>query len=73
MVIYWLTTSQNHSVKSFYLFLSCLYYSVISFTTIGYGDFMLMGISNSILAVEIFTVSFTIALLVVAFVKNMTR
>lgn len=55
------------------LFLSCLYYSVVTFTTLGYGDITPVGISRAIAAVEAFTGSFTIALFVVVFVKKMTR
>lgn len=55
------------------LFGSCLYYSVVTFTTLGYGDFTPVGISRAIAAIEAFTGSFTIALFVVVFVKKMTR
>lgn len=55
------------------LFLSCLYYSVVTFTTLGYGDFTPVGYSRAIAAIEAFTGSFTIALFVVVFVKKMTR
>ena len=55
------------------LFFSCLYYSVVTFTTLGYGDFTPVGISRSIAAIEAFTGSFAIALFVVVFVKKMTR
>ncbi len=63
-----LTTSENFS-----LFLSCLYYSVVTFTTLGYGDFTPVGLSRAVAAMEAFTGSFTIALFVVVFVKKMTR
>ncbi len=55
------------------LFFSSLYYSVVTFTTLGYGDFTPVGISRAIAAIEAFTGSFTIALFVVVFVKKMTR
>ncbi|WDE09923.1 ion channel [Thalassomonas haliotis] len=58
---------------NFSLYLSCLYYSVVTFTTLGYGDFTPVGISRTVAAVEAFTGSFTIALFVVVFVKKMTR
>ncbi len=54
-------------------FFSCLYYSVVTFTTLGYGDFTPIGVSRAIAAFEAFTGSFTIALFVVVFVKKMTR
>lgn len=59
--------------ENFSLFLSCLYYSIVTFTTLGYGDFTPVGISRAIAAFEAFTGSFTIALFVVVFVKKMTR
>lgn len=55
------------------IFFSSLYYSVVTFTTLGYGDFTPIGISRAIAAAEAFTGSFTIALFVVVFVKKMTR
>lgn len=58
---------------NFSLFLSCLYYSVVTFTTLGYGDFTPVGISRALAAMEAFSGSFTIALFVVVFVKKMTR
>ncbi len=54
-------------------FLECIYYSVVTFTTLGYGDFIPAGFSRVIAAIEAFTGSFTIALFVVVFVKKMTR
>ncbi len=53
--------------------LECLYYSVVTFTTLGYGDFTPVGLSRGMAAIEAFTGSFTIALFVVVFVKKMTR
>ncbi len=55
------------------LFFSALYFSVVTFTTLGYGDYNPIGISRAIAAIEAFTGSFTIALFVVVFVKKMTR
>ncbi|RJG38625.1 ion channel [Motilimonas pumila] len=62
--------SIGHNLFSF---LECLYYSVVTFTTLGYGDFTPVGLSRGIAAIEAFTGSFTIALFVVVFVKKMTR
>lgn len=59
--------------KNFEIFFSSLYYSVVTFTTLGYGDFTPVGISRAVAAFEAFTGSFTIALFVVVFVKKMTR
>ncbi|WP_085298960.1 ion channel [Cognaticolwellia mytili] len=60
-------------MDNFNFFLSSLYYSVVTFTTLGYGDFTPVGVSRAIAAIEAFTGSFTIALFVVVFVKKMTR
>lgn len=65
--------NQNTIPAYISLFLSCLYYSVVTFTTLGYGDITPIGISRAIAAIEAFTGSFTIALFVVVFVKKMTR
>ncbi|MFT5705245.1 MAG: hypothetical protein ACI8SK_001200 [Shewanella sp.] len=63
----------NDFQTNFYLFFNCIYYSVVTFTTLGYGDFTPVGFSKVIAAIEAFTGSFTIALFVVVFVKKMTR
>lgn len=55
------------------LFSNCLYYSVVTFTTLGYGDFTPVGLSRPLAAFEAFTGSFTLALFVVVFVKKMMR
>ncbi len=69
-----LSYDQSKSLAdNFSLFLSCLYYSVVTFTTLGYGDITPIGISRAIAAIEAFTGSFTLALFVVVFVKKMTR
>ncbi len=66
--------SAEHTLEhNLSLFASSLYYSVVTFTTLGYGDFTPVGISRAIAAIEAFTGSFTIALFVVVFVKKMTR
>ncbi len=54
-------------------FLECLYFSVVTFTTLGYGDLVPIGASRPLAALEAFTGNFTIALFVVVFVKKMTR
>ena len=53
--------------------LGTLYYSVVTFTTLGYGDITPIGISRFFAALEAFTGSFAMALFVVIFVKKMTR
>ncbi|RHW75311.1 ion channel [Colwellia sp. RSH04] len=66
-------SSEQSLQQNIHFFLSSLYYSVVTFTTLGYGDFTPVGLSRAIAAIEAFTGSFTIALFVVVFVKKMTR
>jgi hypothetical protein len=54
-------------------YLQCLYFSVVTFTTLGYGDYIPVGFSRVASALEAFTGSFTIALFVVVFVRKLTR
>lgn len=54
-------------------FFNALYFSVVTFTTLGYGDISPVGFSRAIAATEAFIGSFTLALFVVVFVKKMTR
>ncbi|MGY5450022.1 ion channel [Agarivorans sp. MS3-6] len=65
-----LNQSVSHNFVSFF---ECLYYSVVTFTTLGYGDFTPVGYSRAFAAIEAFSGSFIIALFVVVFVKKMTR
>ncbi|CAH9051681.1 hypothetical protein PSECIP111951_01617 [Pseudoalteromonas holothuriae] len=53
--------------------LNSFYFSVVTFTTLGYGDITPIGVSRFIAAIEAFTGSFSLALFVVVFVKRMTR
>ena len=54
-------------------FFMATYYSVVTFTTLGYGDITPFGITRFIAVLEAFLGSFTIALFVVVFVKRMSR
>ncbi len=65
--------TDHGALKNTISFLECLYYSVVTFTTLGYGDFTPVGLSRGMAAIEAFTGSFTLALFVVVFVKKMTR
>ncbi len=53
--------------------LNSLYFSVVTFTTLGYGDITPIGVSRLVAACEAFCGSFSLALFVVVFVKKMTR
>jgi len=60
-----------HNVEAF---VSCGYFSIVTFTTLGYGDITPVGAISRILAsAEALFGSFTLALFVVVFVKKMTR
>ena len=50
-----------------------VYFSVVTFTTLGYGDIVPLGAARAAAALEAFIGSFTLALFVVVFVKKMTR
>jgi hypothetical protein len=50
-----------------------VYFSVVTFTTLGYGDFAPLGWARAFAAIEAFVGVFMIALFVVSFVKKMTR
>ncbi|MDD5754509.1 MAG: pentapeptide repeat-containing protein [Methylococcales bacterium] len=54
-------------------FMECLYFSVITFTTTGYGDFSPAGFSRLIAVIEAFIGAFSISLFVVVFVRKMTQ
>lgn len=51
----------------------CTYYSVITFTTLGYGDIHPLGYSHFFAAIESFVGAFFIALFVVVFTRKMMR
>lgn len=65
--------STHPPYDNFINFLRCSYFSVVTFTTLGYGDLTPTGISRLFAASEAFIGSFTLALFVVVFVKKMTR
>lgn len=65
--------SDQSVLSNLHNWLNALYYSVVTFTTLGYGDVTPTGPSRFFAALEAFTGSFTMALFVVVFVKKMTR
>ena len=66
--------SLNKNLSSnIFVFMHCLYFSVVTFTTLGYGDITPLGFAKFFAAFEAFVGSFTIAIFVVVFVKKMTR
>lgn len=54
-------------------FFNCIYYSVVTFTTLGYGDITPTGMARAFAALEAFIGAFSISLFVVVFVRKMTR
>ncbi|MDH5299935.1 MAG: pentapeptide repeat-containing protein [Gammaproteobacteria bacterium] len=56
-----------------YDFAQCVYYSIVTFTTLGYGDITPIGYSRLVAAIEAFVGTFSTAIFVVVFVKKMTR
>ena len=52
-------------------FLNCLYFSVVTFTTLGYGDFQpLVGWSRFLVSFEALLGAFTMALFVYTFARR---
>jgi uncharacterized protein YjbI with pentapeptide repeats len=52
---------------------TCLYYSVVTFTTLGYGDIRPVGVTRVFAAVEALTGAFLMALFVVTFARRWKR
>ena len=65
--------SNKSLTNNVYAFLNSLYFSVVTFTTLGYGDLSPYGLTRAFAAIEAFIGSFSLALFVVVFVKKMTR
>jgi len=66
-------STDNPASNNMMHFFNAMYFSVVTFTTLGYGDISPVGFSRLIAATEAFIGSFTLALFVVVFVKKMTR
>lgn len=54
-------------------FFSAIYFSVVTFTTLGYGDIQPIGFSRFIATIEAFVGSFALALYVVVFMRKNSR
>ncbi len=65
--------SLNFSITTFKDFGYCLYYSIVTFTTLGYGDIHPLGYSHLIASVEALTGAFSMALIVVVFARKIMR
>ncbi|MGD2251182.1 MAG: pentapeptide repeat-containing protein [Candidatus Methanofastidiosia archaeon] len=73
-IINYSLNSLNLSITLLNDFFYCLYYSVVTFTTLGYGDIHPVGkISHAISFIEAFIGAFFIALFVVVVVRKMAR
>jgi Ion channel/Pentapeptide repeats (8 copies) len=60
-------------MRNIYSLGDCIYFSVITFTTVGYGDVMPLGWARLVSMLEAFTGAFSISLFVVVFVRKMSR
>ena len=52
---------------------NCIYFSLVTFTTLGYGDITPIGLARFIATIEAFSGTFILALFVVVFAKKMMR
>ncbi|MDH5325672.1 MAG: pentapeptide repeat-containing protein [Gammaproteobacteria bacterium] len=59
--------------QNFGTLMECLYFSVVTFTTLGYGDITPFQITRLMAATEAFVGAFTMAVFVVMVVKKMSR
>lgn len=64
---------QNSLSQNMMIFFNSLYFSIITFTTVGYGDILPIGISKVFAALEALLGGFILAIFVIVFVKKMTR
>lgn len=59
--------------ENFARYLTCVYFSVVTFCTIGYGDVLPVGHARPVAAMEGFIGAFSMALFILVFSKKMTR
>ncbi|MBI2503575.1 MAG: pentapeptide repeat-containing protein [Candidatus Latescibacteria bacterium] len=59
--------------ENFNRYLTCVYYSLITYCTIGYGDILPVGYSRPVAVIEGFIGAFSMALFILVFSKKMTR
>ncbi len=52
---------------------NCLYFSIVTFTTVGYGDIVPLGATKALAAFEALSGNFIMALFVVVFVRKLAR
>ncbi len=63
----------NSLTQNLLVFANSLYFSVVTFTTLGYGDILPIGITKLFAAIEAILGGFILAIFVIVFVKKMTR
>ena len=54
-------------------FFDAFYFSVITFTTVGYGDFTPLGLNKAVAAIEAFTGLFIMSLFVIGLTRKYLR
>lgn len=64
---------QAGAADNFWRYLNCVYYSVVTFVTLGYGDILPVGYSKPVAMAEGFIGGFNMALFITVFSKKMTR
>lgn len=65
--------SVDFNIQALIDFGYCFYYSIVTFTTLGYGDIHPLGLSHVIASIEALIGAFFMALFVVVFVRKMAR
>ena len=63
----------NSFEENLYIFANSFYFSIVTFTTLGYGDILPIGLTKVFAATEALLGGFILAIFVIVFVKKMTR